>query len=217
MPLQEAFKTTSDYGVPDAPLMNGAIFGASGFAEARCPDVIRASAFPTVGCQVFYEKLAENLLTNLSTDGSAIHRTVLRMKVSEMNQMTVENVCGAHDAQLPPPPPPPQTAPAIVPVLRLAEQLPPPEIGTPALPSIGSLLHHKKECKPCTFFHTRGCENAEDCQFCHLCGPGEKKKRLRAERHFKREANAAAFENARAVLASYSAMEECAETGMVVE
>jgi hypothetical protein len=115
------------------------------------------------------------------------------------------------------PPPPFEAAPGTAPVLRLAEALPPPELGTPALPSIGSLLHHKKDCKPCTFFHTRGCENAENCEFCHLCGPGEKKKRLRQQRLHKRDAKVVALDNARAILASYSAAEEYAECGMIVE
>merc|ERR1719235_2601947 len=115
------------------------------------------------------------------------------------------------------PPPPLTMAPVVAPVLRLAEAVAPPQLGTPALPSIGSLLHHKRECKPCTFFHTRGCENKEDCQYCHLCGPGEKKKRLRAQRAAKRDANAAALENARAILAAYSAAEECDDCDMIIE
>merc|ERR1719274_432047 len=100
-------------------------------------------------------------------------------------------------------PPPPLANP----VLRLAEAIAPPELGGPDLPSIGSLLHHKGECKPCTFFHTRGCENKENCQFCHLCGPGEKKKRLKALKREQREANFIALENAKAALASYRVAE----------
>merc|ERR1719420_322362 len=103
---------------------------------------------------------------------------------------------------LPPPPP------IANPVLRLADAIAPPELGGPELPSIGSLLHHTGECKPCTFFHTRGCENKEKCQFCHLCGPREKKKRLKAQKAAQREASMVALENARAVLASYRAAEE---------
>jgi len=126
-----------------------------------------------------------------------------------------------------PPPPPLEMAPMTAPVIRLADAVPPPELGTPALPSIGSLVHHSRQCKPCTFFHTRGCENKEDCKFCHLCGPGEKKKRLRAERGVKREVKAAALENARVVLAAYSEVplggaayataHECVESDMIVE
>jgi hypothetical protein len=114
-----------------------------------------------------------------------------------------------------PPPPPFDASPA--PVLRLSEALPPPELGTPALPSIGSLPHHTKDCKPCTFFHTRGCENAKNCQFCHLCGPGEKKKRLRQQRLHKREVKSVALDNARVIFASYSAAETYAECDMIVE
>jgi len=103
-----------------------------------------------------------------------------------------------------PSPPPPFEAP----VLRLAEAIAPPEVGGPELPSIGSLLHYKGECKPCTFFHTRGCENEKDCQFCHLCKRGEKKKRLKAMKAAQREANFAALEKAKAVLASFRAAED---------
>merc|ERR1712178_421434 len=120
---------------------------------------------------------------------------------------TPPNEPAASDSMPPPPPPPP---PVNAPVLRLAEAIAPPEVGGTELPSIGSLLHHKGECKPCTFFHTRGCENKEKCQFCHLCGPGEKKKRLKALKRAQRDAALVALDNARAILAAYNAAEECA-------
>merc|ERR1719201_2553442 len=116
------------------------------------------------------------------------------------------------------PPPPPGAAPAAPSVLRLAEAIAPPELGGPQLPSIGSLLHHKGGCRPCTFFHTRGCENKEDCKFCHLCGPGEKKKRLKKLKAIQREANWIALENAKATLASYGPLPEGSdEDDMIIE
>lgn len=45
------------------------------------------------------------------------------------------------------------------------------------LPSVGSANHGSGECKPCAFLHTKGCQNGSQCQFCHLCAPGEKKRR----------------------------------------
>jgi hypothetical protein len=107
--------------------------------------------------------------------------------------------------------------PAAVLQISLAEAIAPPELGSEKLPSIGSLLHHKGECKPCTFFHTRGCENKEDCQFCHLCGPGEKKKRLKALKRAERQATLVALETAKATLASWTAAEENFEMDMIVE
>lgn len=105
--------------------------------------------------------------------------------------------------------PPPMAAPvAAAPVLRLAEAIATPEVGTPELPSIGSLLHHKGECKPCTFFHTRGCENGKDCKFCHLCPSNEKKKRIKAQKAAQRVADFVALENAKAALACFRAAEE---------
>lgn len=65
------------------------------------------------------------------------------------------------------------------PVLRLAEALDEPilEFGSPEMPTVGSAWHRAGNCKPCAFFHTRGCGNGTQCQFCHLCAPGEKKRR----------------------------------------
>jgi len=253
--LEETFNTGSNYGDVQGPLMvtveNGSVLGM--------PGLVNDTTFHDQGL------VADDMLSSLRMRGSAIHRTILRMKVSESNKSVVEMARDGNDAhqqweflagdrndcsmemalgQLPsiplyepscdclqrphlPPPPPFEVAPMTTPVLRLSEAVAPPELGTPALPTIGSLLHHTRQCKPCTFFHTRGCENKEDCKFCHLCGPGEKKKRLRAERAGKRDAKTAAWENARAILAAYSdvplggaaysAAEECAESDMIIE
>jgi hypothetical protein len=38
--------------------------------------------------------------------------------------------------------------------------------------------HHRAgACRPCAFFHRKGCSNGLQCTFCHICGPGEKKRR----------------------------------------
>lgn len=223
--LEEALKTGSNYGDVMAPLM------PSGYAFSGVPSFDNNAPF-----QSAYDQ-PEDALTSLRMKGSVIHREILRVKVSELNIAMGETVSPGSVADcvdqpsVPwytprpdslqtasfPPPPPLAMAPVSAPVLRLAEAVAPPQLGTPALPSIGSLLHHKRECKPCTFFHTRGCENEEDCQFCHLCGPGEKKKRLRQQRAQKREVQAAALDNARAILAAYNAAEECAESDMIIE
>lgn len=50
------------------------------------------------------------------------------------------------------------------------------------LPSIGSSRHQMGTCKPCAFFHTRGCQNGKSCVFCHLCPPHEKQRRRRQQR-----------------------------------
>lgn len=47
------------------------------------------------------------------------------------------------------------------------------------LPSVGSAGHAAGACKPCAFLHSKGCDNGAACTFCHLCGPGEKKRRQR--------------------------------------
>jgi len=49
--------------------------------------------------------------------------------------------------------------------------------GDPSAISAGSAEHGSGNCKPCAFLHTKGCENGSNCTFCHLCEPGEKKRR----------------------------------------
>jgi len=77
-----------------------------------------------------------------------------------------------------------QASSASPPVLLLSEALAPPSalasnaaLGSPELPTIGSLEHWTGNCKPCAFFHKRGCSNGVECSFCHLCDSSEKKRR----------------------------------------
>lgn len=49
------------------------------------------------------------------------------------------------------------------------------------MPSIGSVNHAGRRCKPCAFYHTKGCGNERECLFCHLCSPGEKQRRRRLQ------------------------------------
>jgi hypothetical protein len=50
-------------------------------------------------------------------------------------------------------------------------------MSLPELPSAGSAFHEAGGCKPCVFVHKGGCADGAACQFCHLCGPDEKKRR----------------------------------------
>merc|ERR1712182_33992 len=47
--------------------------------------------------------------------------------------------------------------------------------------SVGSAAHESGTCKPCAFLlkdlSKPGCQNGQGCVFCHLCPPGEVKKR----------------------------------------
>jgi hypothetical protein len=73
------------------------------------------------------------------------------------------------------------------PVLRLAEALAEPELGSKELPTVGSAGHRTGTCKPCAFFYTKGCGNGINCPFCHLCPAGEKKRRQKEKGAFHRE------------------------------
>lgn len=48
--------------------------------------------------------------------------------------------------------------------------------------SRGSALHSVGACKPCAFVFQDGCANGVDCEFCHLCDPGERKRRKKERR-----------------------------------
>lgn len=81
------------------------------------------------------------------------------------------------------PPSPQLRAPAAgVPVLRLEEALQGSQFKESA--SRGSEGHGQGECKPCAFYHTRGCEQGKGCEFCHLCPKGEKQRRQKDKRAF---------------------------------
>jgi len=54
-------------------------------------------------------------------------------------------------------------------------------LGTPELPSVGSRAHYWEQCKPCAFVYKEGCKSAAGCLFCHLCAPGEKKRRKKTK------------------------------------
>lgn len=61
-------------------------------------------------------------------------------------------------------------------------------VGSPGVPTVGSAGHDLGECKPCAFFHTRGCQSGAQCLFCHLCDAGEKKLRKKEKLTARREA-----------------------------
>jgi len=73
------------------------------------------------------------------------------------------------------------------PILRLADAITEPELGSPEMPTAGSAGHRLGNCKPCAFFHTKGCGNGTECPFCHLCPMGEKKRRQKVKGTVHRE------------------------------
>lgn len=76
-------------------------------------------------------------------------------------------------------------------VLDLSAALSEPAFAFNELPTVGSAGHYTGNCKPCAFYHTRGCGNGEQCPFCHLCGPNEKRRRqkekIQAVREMRRQ------------------------------
>lgn len=54
--------------------------------------------------------------------------------------------------------------------------------GFEELDSVGSKHHATGRCKPCAFYHTKGCQSGAGCQFCHRCPAHEKQRRKRLRR-----------------------------------
>ncbi|CAE7255158.1 unnamed protein product [Symbiodinium sp. CCMP2592] len=51
-------------------------------------------------------------------------------------------------------------------------------VVTGPVPSKGSALHRSGQCRPCAWmWKPKGCQNAENCEYCHLCPEGELKHR----------------------------------------
>lgn len=73
-----------------------------------------------------------------------------------------------------------------VPVISLSNALEL-AVGSPECPSIGSKQHHHDPgaCKPCAHFFKGGCQNGANCSFCHLCPPGELKRRQKLRRRLR--------------------------------
>jgi hypothetical protein len=55
----------------------------------------------------------------------------------------------------------------------------------PGIPTKGSQGHNLGKCKPCAFVFKGGCESGVNCTFCHLCAPGEKKRRKKERKDFR--------------------------------
>jgi len=78
------------------------------------------------------------------------------------------------------------------PVLMLSEAVPQPAVGSSELPTVGSQAHRWGTCSPCAYAHSsRGCKNGVECPFCHLCDPGELKRRQKMKRMTQRRQAAA--------------------------
>jgi len=73
-------------------------------------------------------------------------------------------------------------------VLRLEDMLDElPELGSPERPTVGSGSHASGVCKPCAFVaKPEGCQSGVECKFCHLCEPGEKRRRRKGRQEIMR-------------------------------
>lgn len=123
----------------------------------------------------------------------------------------------------PPPPPPPGAPPAAAGILAAPHQeasgaavvrrsnIPGP-LPLDGVPNFGSLKHGSLEgCNPCAFLHkaAHGCQKGVNCPYCHLCPPGELKRRKK-EKVAKMKAAAEAEAAAAAAAAAAAEVEPVA-------
>jgi len=63
-----------------------------------------------------------------------------------------------------------------------SEFFPPGLEAPPNTPSHGSVAHAAGTCKPCAWFwKPSGCQNAQNCAYCHICSEGELKSRKKSK------------------------------------
>lgn len=143
------------FGPDGSPVMHG-------MASQHTVPITRAD-FQSQGCQVMDAM-------GMPRSGMVIQ---LNSAINEQRQNQMQQQwqpqTGAVEYNLPPPCPPPALPPSYSEssVQKLSN----------GMPSIGSVGHDIGKCKPCAFMYTKGCENGLNCEFCHICEPGEKKKR----------------------------------------
>merc|ERR1719326_1857108 len=80
----------------------------------------------------------------------------------------------------PPPPGPPPAAEASGAAAVVHRSNHPGPLPLDGVPNFGSLAHGSLEgCNPCAFLHkdAQGCQKGVNCPYCHLCPPGELKRR----------------------------------------
>jgi len=70
--------------------------------------------------------------------------------------------------------------------ISAAERIHTGAVGTREMPTYGSAGHWSGTCNPCAFVYKGGCQRGVDCLFCHLCDPGEKRRRKKERRGFRR-------------------------------
>jgi len=91
------------------------------------------------------------------------------------------------------------------------------ESGMKPIPSLGSKGHYRRHCKPCAFLYTKGCSNGFECEFCHLCEAGEKKRRSKERQEKRRHNNIGKWQRGYAEMDVMKGRQDGVRMGSVVQ
>jgi len=149
---------------------------SSGVDNEVCEAAIEADVVTTVGSSTLCVDLVD-LAVSVERRGSSKSVTTGTGAASTSSRSSNDPSWDEADLDADGPGPLQSSAPTILSLgSLLAEETPQEELRNK-----GSMTHGQW-CKPCAFFHTRGCESGADCEFCHICEPGAKKMRKK-EKH----------------------------------
>jgi len=173
-----SLQTPEAQGQPRRPLLGQesmcAVPQVCSAIVAASPIVMTSYTSPTLGDAVPVQQPGATAMFSGLAHGSRIAGAALPPPLLPCLATRPVFVAATAGGASPPPPPPPSG----------------PAPGSLELPSIGSLGHSTGACRPCAFLHTKGCSTGPACKFCHLCEPGERKRRSGEKREMRQQGKA---------------------------
>lgn len=156
--------TPLQFPLPKNPGLVNALPDLEELYEERRVQSCSITLPPGLGSDYIAPMAGDNMMTSFTVAATAKYFNDLHVAAAQRGAMTIG--CQGNT---------PSKTNVHAPALSLAGVLA--RVGTPDAATAGSKGHHMGNCKPCAFYHTKGCGSGADCVFCHLCPEGEKKRR----------------------------------------
>lgn len=148
--------------------------GSTSSGTVLCPALIAEIAYPVKNTFIEYPALRNPSLEQFLQD-----REVKSCPPDLASDRSTASTAASEDEEVPVPAPGAAQGPRLVPPRKLAAAGSHAQAsnGLATLRSAGSAGHEAGYCKPCAFIWKDGCKSGANCPFCHLCPPGEIKRR----------------------------------------